>query len=226
MMLRPLIKLKFSFPLGERFLLRYVLLLEESGKMALWFGVDIGGSHVHIIGLNGENETIWSTRFPVSRDLEPDKGLESIKIEIEGLVEERRKHDDVFVAGIGVGCPGQSRDGVLVAASNLPKFKNVPVVETFEKMFPNSVCALLNDADAALSAEIWSPSTKHLYTGAKNIAMVTIGTGLGFSVLLNGEIFQGSNGLTEGGHMVIFSDPNAKRCGCGQVGPNLYFMQR
>ena len=124
------------------------------------------------------------------------------------------------ICGIGVGCPGQSKDGVLVAASNLPLLKNAPLVDMLHShaMLADTPIILLNDADAAVCAELWAVDSKEAYIGAQNVAMITLGTGIGLGLVLNGRLYQGGFGCVEGGHMIVDSSPDATLCGCGQRG--------
>jgi glucokinase len=71
---------------------------------------------------------------------------------------------------------------------------------------------LLNDADAALAAEVWCGAAR----GQKNVVMLTLGTGVGTAVMLNGKPWVGARGLVEAGHMIIEKD--GRLCGCGQRG--------
>lgn len=114
--------------------------------------------------------------------------------------------------------PGQSKDGVLVAASNLPEFKNVPLSSLISKNFGHIPVLLVNDGDTTLSTEIWGNETKIRYKNVKNVVMVVIGTGIGIGVLINGNLYQGNNSLIEAGHMIINSSSDSIRCGCGQRG--------
>jgi hypothetical protein len=75
---------------------------------------------------------------------------------------------------------------------------------------------LINDADAALSAEVWGNPA--VYGKYQHVAMVTLGTGVGFGLILNGRLHQGASGLIEGGHMIVVSTGDARVCGCGQKG--------
>ena len=124
------------------------------------------------------------------------------------------------ICGIGVGCPGQSKDGILIAASNLPLLKNAPLVDMLHShaLLANTPIILLNDADAAVCAELWAVDSKEAYTGAQNVAMITLGTGIGLGLVLNGRLYQGGFGCVEGGHMIVDSSPHATLCGCGQRG--------
>lgn len=120
---------------------------------------------------------------------------------------------------IGVGCPGHSKNGILMAASNLPTFKEYPMTKVLSNAFKGIPCVLLNDANAAIAAEVWGIESKHLYKSYSNIAMITLGTGIGLGLILNGQLYQGSNGLIEGGHMILATESQGgRKCGCGQTG--------
>lgn len=71
---------------------------------------------------------------------------------------------------------------------------------------------LRNDADAALAAEAWGGAAQ----GHEDVVMLTLGTGIGVAVWLNGQAWSGSRGLVEGGHMVV--EKGGRACGCGQKG--------
>lgn len=105
-----------------------------------------------------------------------------------------------------------------MAASNLPTFKQVPLAKMLSDALNGIPCVLLNDADAAIAAEVWGNDSKDKYNAYTNVAMITIGTGIGLALILNGQIFRGSNGLIEGGHMIITKSEHGRSCGCGQVG--------
>lgn len=127
---------------------------------------------------------------------------------------------NLCIRGVGVGCPGQSRDGILIAASNFPKFKNAPLVEMLQgyQLLTGIPCILVNDADAAVAAEVWAAGSKQAYMHAENIAMITLGTGIGVGLVLNNRLYQGSFGCVEAGHMIVDTSSSASQCGCGQRG--------
>jgi len=103
---------------------------------------------------------------------------------------------------------------VIVATANLPLFKNVPICKLVSTALNGVPVVLVNDADAALCAEIASNSG---LTNVRNAALVAVGTGIGVGLLLDGKLHQGHNGLIEAGHMIIDKSSDAPLCGCGQV---------
>lgn len=189
----------------------------------LWFGVDIGGSHIEIGAISFENELIKSISIPIDgQTLTPTNAVDIISDSINSLLKDvnltsSQSHRASLVAGVGVGCPGQSKDGVLLAASNLPLFKNVPLTSMLSEICGGIPVALVNDADAAISAEVWGYKTKLQYAGLRNICMITIGTGIGVGIILGGSLFQGSSNMIEAGHMIVDTSSSARACGCGQV---------
>ena len=134
------------------------------------------------------------------------------------------------VEAVGVGFPGHVKEGGTVAAgaANLSEEwkAGVPLVKLLKEglkayigggqmILPEhipSTIVLLNDADAALAAEAWGGAAQ----GHEDVVMLTLGTGIGVAVWLNGQAWSGSRGLVEGGHMVVAKGGRA--CGCGQQG--------
>ena len=103
---------------------------------------------------------------------------------------------------------------MIVAAANFTH-RDVPITELLSARFKGIPCKLLNDADAAMAAEIWHPE----FVGdvdRMNAVMITLGTGIGVSLVLKGEIYEGTHGLIEAGHMIV--NKSGRRCGCGQIG--------
>ncbi|KAG6955698.1 hypothetical protein JG687_00011039 [Phytophthora cactorum] len=100
---------------------------------------------------------------------------------------------------VGVGCPGVlEAGGVIHAAANFPSWLDAPLQQLFTDTLgrPVTVC---NDADAAILAEQWVGTAKG---GIKDFIMLTLGTGVGFGVVANGELVRGGSNAIEGGHMV------------------------
>ncbi|CAM9995335.1 unnamed protein product [Ascophyllum nodosum] len=117
------------------------------------------------------------------------------------------------ISRVGVACPGQvdRETGVVVGASNLPSWKNVPLAGLVQERTGKPV-TVMNDACAAAAAEI---AVRH---SPDTIAVLTLGTGVGLGVICSGRIMTGSRGLIEGGHMIVEPGPNARPCACGQRG--------
>lgn len=173
-------------------------------------GVDIGGSHIGFGVIN------LSTNLVVAYHEEALDATKTPEEIVDKICDYFKCQVNFNILAIGIGCPGQSKNGILVAASNLPTFKNTPLVAMVRARMNNIPAILLNDADAAIAAEVWGQP--NIYKNHENIAMITLGTGVGFGLILNGNLYQGSNGLIEGGHMILNQSPDARQCGCGQRG--------
>jgi glucokinase len=118
------------------------------------------------------------------------------------------------VAAMGVGSPGplSTRERIVYSAPNLPGWKNVPVTEILSKKL-NCPVVLENDANAAAYAENWVGAGRE----ASSMIMLTLGTGIGGGVVLNGEVWHGRDDAAgELGHMSI--NFNGPRCACGSYG--------
>ena len=133
-------------------------------------GIDIGGSHVGIGLIHGSSGQIVSFLEQSLSDASPQFLVDTI-VEMSSRILPK----DLKVNSIGVGCPGYTKDGVVVAASNFPSWRMVPLAKMISVAFRSVPVTLLNDADAALAAEIWGPK-KHndfSYGGITNAAMIS-----------------------------------------------------
>eukprot|EP01039_Chlorochromonas_danica_P003736 gene3736-4085_t len=189
--------------------------------MKIYLGVDIGGSHFSVGYINDGGILLDSSSKEWNgSELLPSQAVPLIVQASRELLAVLQSHfsssDPLTLCAVGIGCPGQSKNNILVAASNLPNFKQVPLAEMVSQALGGVPTLLLNDADAAICAEVWGHP--NVYKGVKNVALVTLGTGVGFGLILNNQLYQGSHGLLEGGHMIVSTAPSSRRCGCGQVG--------
>lgn len=143
----------------------------------------------------------------------PEAGLDRVA-ESAGALLEPLGLAFTDLAGIGVGCAGliDHVAGVLQTSPNLPAWRNVPVRALLEARFSRPV-HLANDAAAFLHAE-WRYGAAR---GAANALFVTIGTGVGGGLVLDGRVYRGSTGLGgEIGHVSI--DVDGPECPCGNRG--------
>lgn len=120
----------------------------------------------------------------------------------------------VKVKAIGVGCPGplDSRKGVVLSPPNLPDWRGLPLKKIIERRFRLPV-VLENDANCAGLGE----AVKGAGRGASSMVLLTLGTGIGSAIVLNGRLWTGKGGFAaELGHTSI--DINGPKCGCGNRG--------
>jgi glucokinase len=118
------------------------------------------------------------------------------------------------IAGVGIGSPGpiDIAQGIIVEAPNIPGMRNFPLRDSVSKAL-NLPAVLENDANAAAYGEYICGAGR----GSRIMVMLTLGTGVGSGIIIDGQILHGSHGLGgELGHMIIV--PDGEPCGCGQKG--------
>ena len=176
------------------------------------FGVDVGGTTVKI-GLFQEDGTVvdkWEIATKIENEgnaILPDVA----KAVGEKLVQHQIAKD--MVIGIGVGVPAPvTADGVVKQTANL-NWGYKEVKRELEELTGIKV-EVGNDANVATLGEMWKGGGQ----GNKNMVMVTLGTGVGGGIIIDGNILIGTNGAGgEIGHIVMEPD-ETERCGCGKTG--------
>lgn len=182
--------------------------------MEVFVGIDIGGSHMGIGFINTEGSLI----------IESDESINNMEITPKTLVTMMadRINEKCLpgwtIAGVGIGCPGQSKNGIIVATANFPHFHNSPIASMLSTRLGGVPVLLMNDGDAAIAAEVWGGDTKSHYIGYRSVVMLTLGTGIGMGMILDQKLYQGTNGLVEGGHLMVAGVRSGRLCGCGQQG--------
>ncbi len=186
----------------------------SAGERGMKFvGVDIGGMSVKV-GIVDENGTILVKRTATCHPERPDSEIVAeIAALIGDVISEAgvRKRD---LAGIGVGCPGSVYDekGIVRYSCNI-NFRNTPLAAGIADLVGIGHVKLSNDANCAALGETLFGAGK----GAKNSVMVTLGTGVGTGIVVDGRLLTGNRSAgAEGGHMQI--DIGGRECGCGKKG--------
>jgi glucokinase len=180
-------------------------------------GIDIGGSWVRVGAIDARGELLALREAPIEARRGPQAGMEKIA----GLIEEARLDERVGgaaqttkILGIGVGCTGpvDPVQGVVDNPYTLPTWENVPLRTWLEERF-EVPATLENDADVAALGEYWKGAGK----GFRRVYAITVGTGIGAALIVDGQIYRGLDGShPEGGHQVI--DPSGPPCYCGANG--------
>lgn len=176
------------------------------------FGVDIGGTSVKLGLFRTSGELLDKWEIPTRKE---DGGSQILPDVAESVKEklEERGIDTEDVQGIGVGVPGPvTPEGVVRRCVNVG-WGVFNVEETLSGLTGYPVKAG-NDANVAALGELWQGAGK----GAKNIVMVTLGTGIGGGVIIDGNIVAGATGAGgEIGHLPV-NDDETLTCGCGKKG--------
>ena len=177
-------------------------------------GVDLGGTNI-AVGICDENLNI------IEKASVPTGAQRSGKLIVKDMADLAAKLinkrglslDDIEYVGIATPGSTNSKTGIVEYANNLP-FSNFPIADIFKSFLPVKKVLITNDANAAALAESLVGSAK----GAKASVMITLGTGVGGGVILDGKIFAGgiNESGTELGHVVI--QKGGRLCSCGRRG--------
>ena len=174
------------------------------------FGADIGGTTVKIGLFSVDGELLDKWKIPTRKEDSGSHVLPDIVESVNAKIEEKKLNKNEII-GIGMCVPGPVDDkGTVYKAVNL----GWDVFNVIDKMkeytdFPVEVA---NDANVAALGEMWKG------TGSDNMVMVTLGTGIGGGVIINGKIVSGFTGAGgEIGHIRIVDDEE-EVCGCGNKG--------
>lgn len=176
------------------------------------FGVDIGGTAVKLGMFDQEGTLIEKWDFPTRKTEHGKDILKDVALFIENVIAEKQV-DKKMIIGLGIGIPGPVKEnGEVLELANLG-LGHFNIEEEMKALTGLKVKAG-NDANVAALGELWQGGGK----GYSNMVLVTLGTGVGGGIILNGSIFAGSNGAAgEIGH--IFVNPKEEvKCGCGKRG--------
>ena len=177
-----------------------------------YIGIDLGGTNIAVGLVNKAGEIIYKESVPTNAQrpyTEIIKDMADLTIKV--IKEAGVNIDDV--KRIGIGSPGtpNCEEGILVFSGNL-NFRNVPIKAEMQK-YINLPVYLDNDANCAALAEGVAGSAK----GTKHSVTITLGTGIGGGIIIDGKIYSGFNFAgAEIGHMVMICD--GEQCTCGRKG--------
>lgn len=180
-------------------------------KEQLCFGVDIGGTNTSIGLVNRQGDILIEEVIPTLREQDASSYLPRLFRKMEEMG--KRFQDDYELAGIGMGAPNANYyRGTVENPPNLNWGKVVEVRAIVGEHF-GLPCALTNDANAAALGEMTFGAAK----GMKDFIVVTLGTGLGSGIVVNGQLAYGHDGFAgELGHTIV--NVNGRHCGCGNKG--------
>lgn len=176
-------------------------------------GVDLGGTNLRIAAYSDPNGILEQIHLPTRLAAGPYAVISDMCGAIQRLID---KHSRPALAGIGVGSPGpiELPEGRLRKLPNLPGFEGLELRTEIESSLGIPV-SVENDANLAALAECLLGKGKSL--GVDSLCMLTLGTGVGNGIILNGKVFDGMNGMAgEAGHATVWPDGHV--CGCGSNG--------
>lgn len=171
-------------------------------------GVDLGGTKVATALIERSGRVVRRTRFETS-------GLRTSEEVIDCLVRSVQEvRGELPVSGIGVASPGavDTRRGIIKNGTNLPGWVDIPLRDALSDRLGTAV-TVVNDANAAAWGEYYAGAGK----GSQTMVYVTLSTGIGAGLVLDGRLFLGSTNFAgELGHTVV--NPDGPVCSCGRPG--------
>ena len=176
------------------------------------FGIDVGGTTVKCGLFQTDGTLVEKWEIPTRRENNGEAIIPDIAKTILAKIEER-KMDKADIDGVGIGVPGpvNDRGEVLCAVNLFWGFKEVTKELTELTGLPSKAG---NDANVAALGEAW----KGAAAGAKNVILLTLGTGVGGGIILDGKIVAGTHGAGgEIGHANI-DHKETEQCNCGNCG--------
>ena len=181
-------------------------------------GIDLGGTNIAVGIVDRENNIVKKGSIPTNtgspkEGIDPDAVVKSIAEVCNKVLEEA----NILLCQIefaGIASPGaiDPENGIVTRATNLNMI-NFPIVKKLRELLPVKKIIVENDANAAALGEAVAGSGM----GVDKFIMVTLGTGVGGGIIIDGKIYSGFNYAGgELGHMVI--EHNGRQCGCGRRG--------
>ena len=180
--------------------------------MKYYVGIDLGGTNI-VAGVVDEQYNILAKASTKTNCPRPDREIakDMAKMAIQAVENAKLTMDQIEWVGIGTPGIANSRDGVIEYSNNLG-FVNTPMVKYIQEDIDKPVF-VENDANAAAYGEFVAGAAK----GANNAVCITLGTGVGGGIVIDGKIYAGSNFAgAEIGHTVISVD--GPQCTCGRKG--------
>lgn len=175
-------------------------------------GIDLGGTNIAAGLVNMDGNIIYKDSVPTQRERRYQEIIKDMAMLAKKIIEESKMPMEE-VKSIGIGSPGtpDCKNGIIVYNNNL-NFRNVPIREEMQK-YINLPVYVDNDANCAALAESTAGAAKE----TKSSVTITLGTGIGSGIIIDGKVYSGFNFAGgEIGHTVIVVD--GEQCTCGRKG--------
>ena len=176
-------------------------------------GVDLGGTNIAAGLVDESYKIVRKKSVPTGAERAPELIVDDMARLCRALCEEARVELSE-IASVGIASPGIANHdtGVVEYANNLP-FINFPIASMLSERFEGKPVYIENDANAAALGEAVAGAAK----GTKSSVMITLGTGVGGGIIIDGKVYSGFNYAgAELGHIVIEHD--GRQCSCGRKG--------
>ena len=185
-------------------------MLKNSGHT---IGIDIGGTKLSVVLADGKAALLRKIKEPTHADKGPQYVIAKI-IEMAQAILAQSGLTVAQVSCLGVSCPGpvDPQTGAIFEPPNLPGWKDIPLKKILEERL-HIPARFENDANAAALAEYYYGAGQ----GCHNMVYLTMSTGIGGGLILDGRLYRGSQGMAgEVGHQTLL--PYGPLCGCGKRG--------
>ena len=175
-------------------------------------GIDMGGTNTAFGIVDARGNVIASDSIKTAKHSNIDDYIDELYTEINRIIVAADAEDKIN--GIGIGAPNANYyTGIIEDGVNLPWPTPIPLADLISKKF-GIPCIITNDANAAAIGEMTYGAAR----GMKDFIMITLGTGVGSGIVINGQMVSGHDGFAgELGH-VIMKRNNGRMCGCGRTG--------
>ena len=182
-------------------------------KDSVILSIDLGGTKI-LTALVDEHGSILARDYVETPATEGQNATIQAMVEASQRVMRRMNTASSALRAVGIGAAGlvDSRTGILYTAPHLPGWNNVPLERIMSERLDKKTY-IVNDANAAALGELRYGAAK----GSRDCIYVTVSTGIGGGIIINGELYTGAAGTAgELGHMVI--DDDGPLCHCGNKG--------
>ena len=178
----------------------------------LILGVDIGGTKIAAGLVNREGTILKQIRKPMVANSTAEAGLDAVVNAIDEMTSLTAAEGGFTSIGICAPGPLDLRTGVILNPPNVPCWRNFPLGQKLTERYGQRVKVDKDSNAAALAETRWGAARGYHY-----VFYITLGTGIGTGLVLDGRVYRGNTGAAgEGGHMTI--DPHGPVCGCGKPG--------
>lgn len=194
--------------IGALCLIKSILKQEDQ---IMYIGIDLGGTNI-AAGIVSEDGKLLAQGSVPTQSGRPTGEIVRDMAELSMRIAEENGIKMRDIKGIGIGCPGTiDHDTGVVVYSNNIKMDHYPLVDEFRK-YTDLPISVDNDANCAALGEYVVNGN-----GADSFLLITLGTGVGSGLVINGRLFRGFNGVApEAGHMTLVS--GGEMCTCGKAG--------
>ena len=172
------------------------------------FGIDVGGTALKLGQFDRQGNCLQTLTVPTPQPSTPDAVIDTIAAAIQSLDPQRESK----AIGLGTPGPADSAGRVALVAINLANWRNVALADRLEALTQRPV-VIANDANCAGLGEAWKGAGQTF----QNLVMLTLGTGVGGAIILNGQLYVGPKGLA-GELGLITLNPDGPPCNSGNRG--------